>query len=365
MDLPPTLRRLWPALARLRWPFARMLPRLDWLQIEISTDCTAACTYCPRTLFRRHWRNRHMEMAVFQRLLPVLRRTRLAYLQGWGDPLTHPYFFALVALAREAGCRVGATTNGVLLDEQGYQRMVREGPDILGFSLAGLGAGNDQVRRGTHVAQVLASIATLVRLREEMGSDRPQIHLAYLLRRSEHEAWDQLVPFLAGRGITQVVISLVQAFDDPVLAGESLVPTTVAERERLRERLQHLSEQGRACGLDIHWRLPALAADGADRSAAENQPVPLPVCTENIQRAAFVGVEGELAPCVFCNLPLEESGFAAAQASGHRLCRLGFGNINDTGFAAIWNSAQYQIFRTAHRRGDFPPMCRGCINLVD
>lgn len=345
-------------------PFFSPGPRLEWLQIEISTACTAACTYCPRTLFHQHWRSRHMELSVFQRLLPVLRRTRLAYLQGWGDPLTHPDFFTLVALARGAGCRVGTTTNGVLLDQRLCQRLINEGPDLIGFSLAGLGVDNDRVRRGTRYSTVLEAIATLGRLKEQQGSERPHIHLAYLLRASDREALEHLVAALAGRGLSQVVISLVQSLGDPALASESLVPKTVEERDRLRDRLEQLTEQGRGCGLDIHWRLPALMEECLDRQGGDQQSASLPLCTENIQQAAFVGVEGEVSPCVFCNLPLEEAGFSAARASGHRLHRLVFGTLINTDFAKIWNSTAYTDFRQAHRRGDFPGMCRDCSNLV-
>ena len=38
------------------WPFSTP-PRLDWLQVEISTFCNAACVYCPRTLYACRWRN--------------------------------------------------------------------------------------------------------------------------------------------------------------------------------------------------------------------------------------------------------------------------------------------------------------------
>ena len=43
-----------------------------------------------------------MEFALFERLQPLLTATGMAYLQGWGEPLTHPEF---VRFTRFAFCR--------------------------------------------------------------------------------------------------------------------------------------------------------------------------------------------------------------------------------------------------------------------
>jgi molybdenum cofactor biosynthesis enzyme MoaA len=61
------------------WPFSA-LPRLDWLQVEISSFCNAACCYCPRTLFRERWQDRLFELDRFRRLLPVCKKTKLVFL---------------------------------------------------------------------------------------------------------------------------------------------------------------------------------------------------------------------------------------------------------------------------------------------
>ncbi len=345
----------------MQWFRFSPLPELDWLQIEISTLCTAACSYCPRTLFSKHWRNQYMKESQFRRLLPVLRRSRLAYLQGWGEPLTHPDFFGLVRLAKNAGCQVGTTTNGTLLDEHGCERMVREGVDILCFSLTGLGADNDSNRRGTHFDQVLETIATLTQIKKQSGSQRPQIHIAYLLLRSGLDELDHLPQLLGQRGISQVVISLLQPFGAPGLTDDSYVPRSEQEHLNLRRRLESLTAQGRNVGLDIHWRLPALPIRG---TAGHPQKPPLPFCSENIQKAAFIGVNGDVSPCVFCNLPVEPAGQNELQQAGYALNSFVFGNISTTDFKEIWHSPAYKAFRNAHLTGQFPSMCQHCINLV-
>ena len=99
-----------------RWLNPLLRPRLDWIQVEVTSYCNAACVYCPHTVYQGHWASRHLPLTTFAKLLPALARARLVYLQGWGEPLLHPDFFNMVALAKQAGCRVGTTTNGMLLD---------------------------------------------------------------------------------------------------------------------------------------------------------------------------------------------------------------------------------------------------------
>lgn len=77
-------------------------------------------------------------MEAFLNLVPAFRTTRLVYLQGWGEPFTHPQFFEMVRLAKKAGCMVGTTSNGTLPNRDIIARPINEGLDVIGFSLAGL-----------------------------------------------------------------------------------------------------------------------------------------------------------------------------------------------------------------------------------
>ena len=75
----------------------------DWIQVEVTSHCNALCIYCPRTVFKESWEDRHLSLETFKRLKPVLSRTDLVHLQGWGEPLLNPSFFDMAALARAHG----------------------------------------------------------------------------------------------------------------------------------------------------------------------------------------------------------------------------------------------------------------------
>lgn len=91
--------------ARLRswWEHTVLLEPKDWIQVEVTSSCNAACSYCSRTAYRRNWQDRFMPLETFERLMPSLRRASLAYLQGWGEPFLHPDLPAMIRLAKTAG----------------------------------------------------------------------------------------------------------------------------------------------------------------------------------------------------------------------------------------------------------------------
>lgn len=338
----------------MRWPFP-LPPRLDWLQIEMSSHCNASCSYCPRTLVGTRWPSGLLDPALFEELTPILRRTRLAFLQGWGEPFTHPDFFRFVAIAKAAGCQVGTTTNGMLLDEERCRRLVSDGVDLVAFSLAGATAAtNDHWRSGAPLHRVLAAIDRLARCRREAGADRPAIHVAYLLLRSHLNELHQLPTLLADRGIDQVVISTLDLVLADSLEPECLQPETEAECATLHDQLEQLVVAGRQVGLAVHYGfpLPPGAVNHPDLD-----------CVEDPCHGAFVTADGRVAPCVFLGLPTSGSTAAAEDAAWPLPRPSFFGNLNTKPFTAIWRSRASKDFRRAHRKGPLPPACRQCTKV--
>lgn len=335
---------LWPGLANL------FHPRLDWVQVEVTTHCQAACSYCPRTVYRERWEGRHLAVDTFRRLLPVLKRARLVHLQGWGEPFLHPDFFTLVTLARQAGCRVGTTTNGMLLDADALRRLVDLEVSVVAFSLAGVGENNGLVRRGTRFGQVLRTIEALNAAKARKGSLLPKVHVAYMALASNLHDLALLPRALAGLSVSQVVVSTLDFVASPALAQESLSLLPPEEYRDAAVRLEDLAARGRRQGLDFSYYLPSPEKPG-------------PLCPENAARALCVAADGAVAPCVFLNLPV--SGATHVTREGERpYRRLGFGRLRDAQpFLKIWRSPEYRAFRRAWGRGAPPPACRGCLKV--
>lgn len=329
----------------------RLFPqKFDWLQVAVTSHCNASCFYCPHTVYRQNWVSRHLSLATFQRLLPDLKKFNLLYLQGWGEPFLHPDFFTFVSLAKQAGCRVGATTNATLLTEARLARIVESGLDVLAFSLAGIGEANDARRQGTSFRQVLEAIQSLQECKRRLRKITPHVHIAYMLLRSGLPDLDRLPRALQGLDISQVVISTLDLVAAPELAKESLAAISPAENTELTRRLEELAAAGARCGLPIHY-------------AGTSFSSPPPLCPENVLRAAVVSTQGEISPCVYTNVPAA-AGDYYVRGRPHPIKSLFFGNLNDCSWQEIWRQSAYKNFRRSWQQGNLIGPCRSCLKIT-
>ncbi len=290
-------------------------PTFDWIQVEVTSACNAACIYCPRTVYRKTWEDRHLPLETFKKLKPAFADTRHIHLQGWGEPFLHPDFFEMVAIAKAQAFQVGTTTNAMLLNEETVRKVIESGLDILAFSLAGTTERNDVIRKGTSLKNVLKTIETLSREKEKRGTSGPEIHVAYMLFRSGMTELETLPSLLEGLGVSQVVVSTLDFVPTEELRKEAVIPAT---EEEYRE-----------------------------------------ICTENIQRALCVSSDGAVTPCVYTSLGVSGT-YYDLQGEKVSYQRMVFGNIQEKDVRDIWKEKFYSAFRRSFCKGELAPTCQKC-----
>jgi len=315
----------------------------------VTTRCNAACIYCPRTAYRDVWQDRSLSLAAFRLLMPALRKTRLVHLQGWGEPFLHPDFFTLVALAKEAGCQVSTTTNGMLLHAENLLHIMESGLDIIAFSLTGLKEGHDHSRPGASFRQVLSAIQTLHRLKDREGRATPRIHVAYLLLKSGQSDLEKMPQFLAQLGVQEAVISTLDFVPTRELAVESFSGADPAAQAELHSRLTEVANAAGRFGMPVHYSLNPPGARGL-------------LCPENPQRALYVTGNGSVSPCVFTNLPVSRATYwgLGGEQSYQPLV---FGNLFNRDLGAIWHQKSYTNFRRTFFTGRLAAPCQHCLKL--
>jgi radical SAM protein with 4Fe4S-binding SPASM domain len=324
------------------------LPRFDWIQVDVTSFCNAACSYCPYTALRHRWVNRHMTMETFGYLIPALKNTKLAYLQGWGEPLLNPFFFTMVEEAKKAGCLVGTTTNGMTLDGRMIDLIIQSGLDILSFSLANTDPRNDYVRQGAPVETVLDRIREVTAAKKKAGTDKPAIHVAYVLLQSNKDDVKRLPSRLKGIGVSEVVISTLDYIPTPELRKEELFPQTKEEFENLCAYLENVQAEGEQMGVPIHYQI---GYGGRRRS----------FCSENIEKALVISATGDVLPCVSASIPVSAE---QGQTKNTELReRLTFGNITKESLADIWWSEGYKKFRRSFYQEHRAASCQHCPKL--
>jgi len=325
-----------------------MRARLDWIQVELTTRCDAACAYCPHTAYSDRWMARNMERDTVAGLLPVLRRAGFVHLQGWGEPLLHPDTLELIRLLKQHGCTVYTLINGNRMTARLAEQLVEAQLDVLGVSLAGTVAETqDGWRKGTTLERAVGAIRRVAKAKTRLGSELPRLHVAYMLLRSGIAEMTELPRLLAGLPVDQVVVSSLSLVTRPELAREGRLADTVEEWNELRQRLVKLRSVAGASGLDLRYHLVA--------------PFAVPgTCSENIQHSAFVGVDGSVFPCVFTGLPVSKDVTTHDFEGPQRIGRLPFGNLHDSSFQEIWRNESSRRFRRQHRRGHWEEPCLSC-----
>lgn len=307
-------------------------------QVEVTSVCPNACTYCPRTTLGAHWKSRHMRPETYARLWPLFRESGRVHLQGWGEPLTHPYFLDMVALARKAGCQVSTTTSGQHMTRDLAEALVESGLDVIAFSLAGTtAASNDSLRRGAPFERVLASIRLLQEVRLARTGVHLEIHLAYLLLASRLADLRGLPDLMADLGLHATVVSTMDGNLVPELRGECFMPHAQGMVHVARMELEAAAAQVRDLGFELYYSLPAAETTGQ--------------CFEGAERTVFIDAEGNMAPCVHLNLP------TTLPDPRRRI----FGSCLTEDPMAVWNSPVFSAFRGALATPTPDPACRNCL----
>jgi MoaA/NifB/PqqE/SkfB family radical SAM enzyme len=310
---------------------------LDWIQVEVTSRCPGGCVYCPHTTMGDRWRSCDMDMETFTLLWPLMRRARRVHLQGWGEPLLNPAFFAMAALAGKAGCAVSTTTSGLIMNEEMALKLVKASLDIVAFSLAGTDAASNASRHGVDFDRVCNAVSVLQNLRRVRRAVHLKIHVAYLMLASTMEAMRGLPGLMHRLGVDAAVVSTLDYIPSAALEPEGFAPHQAQKLARAKALFRETEAEAGHLGVGFHWALPQPDAPGT-------------TCRENIDRSLFVGADGAVSPCCYLNFP----------AGGLDPRRRVFGNVREQDPLEIWESVDFRRFRERLAGGDPDFPCMAC-----
>lgn len=108
-------------------------------QIEITTWCNLKCAGCPRTIAIEDgtWKNTHMSLETFTRILEHTPPSESLCLQGVGESTLHPQFREMIAYAKSTGKYNQITINSNILARpiSYYEKLKEEGLEYISVSV--------------------------------------------------------------------------------------------------------------------------------------------------------------------------------------------------------------------------------------
>ena len=324
--------------------------KLDTLRkvyVEISSACNLACATC----IRHAWGEAlgHMPLPRFVRLLDGLPRHPVTLsLSGFGEPLVHPEFRTLVALARERGARVEIITNGTLLDATLARELIDLGVAQITVSMDGGDEAAYAAIRGHDRALAAAAVAALVETRRR--ARRPLRNVGSLpgLLVLAHD-WE--LDFVS---VSNVVPHTAEMAAEMLWAGAAWAASFPDTRWRPRLEMGRvdLDEQTRPAMTVLWARAPIWPPPGANGGPQRNH------CRFVHEGMLAVAWDGRVAPCLSLLHTHPE------HVNGHwkTVKYHAIGHIDNDALADIWREATYRDFRQRLRAFDFPACfaCGGC-----
>ena len=323
------------------------LPR--FLQIEPVGQCNLRCKMCP-IQFRRdgppHGPLAFMDFDLFARLLDQFPQLQRLQLQGLGEPMMHPRFFDMVALAAARGLRVSTNTNLTYLNARRAALCVTSGLDELHASIDGATAETyERIRVRAHFSQVIGNLEGLVEVRRRLGRSTPRLRMVVVAMRQNLHEFADLVRLAHRLSIETVFVQhLCHDFGESSLPAQYQPMREFIEAETLLHedpaRIQHHFDEARAVARDlgVDLRLPRM------RPRAHPPGTPGPDRCDWPWRGAYVSYQGLAMPCCMVATP----------------DRITLGNMAADGAEAVWNREPYRGFRAALASETPPEVCRSC-----
>jgi len=301
------------------------------IQIEVTSRCNLRCVMCPVTALADRWDGRDLSWEAFLRIGGAFRNTKYVHLQGWGEPLLHPRLFDMIRVAKDAGCRVGFTTNGTLLDSMASQRLLDLDIDLLAVSIAGVTREtHGAIRVGSDLLRILENLRGLLALRNKRQGPRPKVEIFFLMTKKNMAELPAVADLAASLGV-----------DELVATNLDYVPASDQDALKAFADLSF----GDACVRFVEdARARAKAAGLAFRAyPLEREEVAL--CEANPLKILFVSSDGWVSPCTYMGLTGQTTIPRIFDGHAIEVPRLRFGNIMERELLEIWESPTYRAFR--------------------
>ena len=202
-----------------------MTAPVRFLQVEPTTRCNFTCGFCAG----RSMPQTDLPFERFVTALDAFPALEHVELQGEGEPLMHPRFFEMVALARSRGIKVSIISNGSLFGDEAIERILTLGIDKIAVSIESPDAARFQQIRGGKLDKVIRGVTALVAARDARGLERPSVGLSITVLRSTKDELPQILALYDELGLDGgVTLQPLQAMDaytrhyDDALRGELL-----------------------------------------------------------------------------------------------------------------------------------------------
>lgn len=278
-----------------------ILHRPFTLSFEPTTSCNLGCPECPSGLksFSRDTGNAELE-AYSMILEKMYKDLIFIYLYFQGEPFIHKGFTDMIRIAKKFNIFTITSTNAHYLTKNKCRETIEAGLDRLLISIDGSTQEvYEQYRREGNLQKVLEGSRNMVEIRRELGKSNPEIIFQMLVVRPNEHQIEEVYRLAEEIGVDKVVLKTAQVYEFE--NGNDLIPTIDKYA-----RYKQLSNG--------KWKI---------KNELKNQ------CWK-LWHSAVSTWDGHMIPCCF-----------------DKDAKYKMGNLITEDFDSIWNSEQYNQFRSS------------------
>ena len=165
---------------------------LRFAQVEPTTRCNYTCGFC----VGRHMPQQDMSLDTFHRFIEQVEGLEALELQGEGEPLLHPDFFTMIALAREKfpDLEISMITNGSMFTRENIEQLLDAKVARIFVSVESVNDEDFQRIRGGKLERVRRGIRQLLAARNKRSMAYPVVGLTVTVLRSTAQELPKMLP---------------------------------------------------------------------------------------------------------------------------------------------------------------------------
>jgi len=314
------------------------------LYLEVTNRCNLLCETCPRT-FEELEAPADMSWELFTKIIDQAGDVQRVVMHGVGEPMLVKNLPAMIRYLKARGIYTLFNTNGTLLTPAKQRELIETGLDELRVSLDAADAKTFLAVRGKDFFnRIVRNISGFTKLQRELGAEKPLVSMWLTGLKETIGQLPEFVRLAAQIGVREVHLQRL-VFDE---AGFGMARADQALFEHTRAEEQAAVEAAQALATSLGVRLNASGATepGLSLKASADER-PWATCRRPWSLMYFTA-HGRALPC--CIAPFSARGYE----------NYTLGDATQQSLREIWNSPEYQGFRTA-LVGDAPPKpCQNC-----
>ncbi len=300
-----------------------------------------------------------MEFPIFEKVLSAVDRLAeppTIFFGGFGEPLFHPDIVRMVRDAKRKNCRVELITNGVLLEEEMVNKLLRAGLDFLWVSIDGASPETyADVRLGDELPHILENLKYFRKAKHCYTGQTPDLGISFVLMKRNLSDLPNVVSLAfrldAERIMVTNVLPYSEAMKDEILYSRSMSIWPMRSRRIDLPRFD-LTPENIESLREVFAYFQFFRINGSLFSSQYD------TCPFVERGSTSVRADGKVSPC----LPLLYNHISYLDQTKREIHGCFVGDLLNEDLLDIWRSPEYKRLRERLFEFDFSPctVCNSC-----